>query len=351
MQQYDLVVIGAGPAGSSAAEAAAHRGLNVLMLDKRAAIGEPVVCGEFIPRALLREIPGTKDMVSQRITTIETLYPSGRSVSLHAPGVILDRDRFDRALAARAIYHGARLRLKCRALNIDGKELLIRENGGEKVITGRIYIAADGPDSIIRRRVYSESFRFLHAMQYRVPLRKRSDVAQVIFRHTWTGGYGWLFPKGDIANIGLGMVRSRSGGQLIRQFLDEFVAEFADRGVISGQPLSVVRGKIPVSGPLPHCVSGNIMFVGDAAGQTHAITGGGIPQAVICGRLAGLAAAKAVKTGDIPGALHNYDAQWKRRFLTELRRAASRRSELDRSWSDLEAALDRCWISSRGYYS
>ena len=109
------------------------------------------------------------------------------------------------------------------------------------------------------------------------------------------GGYGWLFPKGDTANVGLGMKRNNAHSHRIHAMLGRFMEKLKKDGKIKGDPLNSTAGWIPVK-PLEKSVNGNILLVGDAAGHTHPITGAGIFTAVSCGKMAGNWAAKALKS-------------------------------------------------------
>ncbi len=103
-----------------------------------------------------------------------------------------------------------------------------------------------------------------------------------------------------------------------------------------------------MGGPL-RTVKDNVILVGDAAGHTHPITGGGIPQAVVCGRMAGTAAARAALEDDMSN-LDAYEIGWQNLFGQELDRAMERRRYMERGWDDLDRILPRCWVTFREYY-
>jgi digeranylgeranylglycerophospholipid reductase len=94
----------------------------------------------------------------------------------------------------------------------------------------------------------------------------------------------------------------------------------------------------------------NVLLVGDAAGQTHPITGAGVFQAVICGRMAGNWAARAVKAGNL-GLLSEYEKEWRDLFGEALERAFRRRQLLEQEWDQLEEIIKYCWIAYREYYT
>jgi flavin-dependent dehydrogenase len=135
---------------------------------------------------------------------------------------------------------------------------------------------------------------------------------------------------------------------LLKELFSEFVERLVSAGKIRPSSVSMTGGLIPVGGPLS-TVRGNVMLVGDAAGQTHSITGGGIPQAIICGRIAGRVAAKAIRLGKLE-ALTEYEEEWLGIFGEELRRAWEKRRFLESQWNELDRILKNCWVTFREYY-
>ncbi len=106
----DILVVGAGPAGSSAARAAASRGLDVLVVERRETIGVPVQCAEFIPAPLLGVIGLARDFVVQSVRGMKTILPDGGTEHMRAPGFMIRRDLFDQALARAAEEGGGRVK-------------------------------------------------------------------------------------------------------------------------------------------------------------------------------------------------------------------------------------------------
>jgi flavin-dependent dehydrogenase len=181
-------------------------------------------------------------------------------------------------------------------------------------------------------------------------LKVSYDFTEIYFDSEFFGGYAWFFPKGNVANIGVGIRYNYQSGisQTVEGLLKRMVKRLASEGRIANRPLSDTGGFIPVGGPLS-TVKENILLVGDAAGQTHPITGGGIPQAVICGEIAGRVAAQAVqeKRHDM---LTEYEEEWKSIFGEELKRAQARRQLLESQWNQLDTVLKRCWVTFEEYY-
>jgi flavin-dependent dehydrogenase len=175
------------------------------------------------------------------------------------------------------------------------------------------------------------------------------DFTEVYFHREIYGGYGWVFPKGLEANVGVGMRKRENGGPSITDALDFFVSRLLRAKKIKGRPYGLAAGWLPAE-PVRNATHDNILLAGDSAGQTNPITGAGVPQAVICGRMAGKWAARAVETGNM-GLLGEYDKEWQGLYGDSLARAFERRQLLERDWDRLEEIIKYCWIAFREYYS
>ena len=342
----DVLIVGAGPAGSSAARAAAEAGAKVLMIDKRKQIGKPVQCAEYIPRLLKHTVKIPPEAIDQQIQGMITFMPNGEVIRKNAPGFILNRTRFDQALAEGAFKAGAKVLTKTKAISKDGNKVRVSGPSGEDHIEASVIIGADGPDSVVGSWIGQKNRAFLWAIQHTVILNQPSHDTEVYFGPEYPGGYAWLFPKGAMANVGVG-VQSKLGGKS-KQALKAFQEKLKDR---LGEVVEVTAGRIPVGGPLRSIdEKARIILVGDAAGHTHAITGGGIPQAVICGAMAGRAAAAGA--GGDSRAFKDYRKQWRKAFGAMLDKAAAKREMMEAQWhaGDLVKLLKKCWIAHKEYY-
>ncbi|MGE5258149.1 MAG: geranylgeranyl reductase family protein [Hyphomicrobiales bacterium] len=346
----DVLVVGAGPAGSSAALAAAREGVAVLVVDRRRMIGVPVQCAEYIPAMLLAEVPADGDVLVQSIRAMKTLIPGCRPEEMQAPGYTIRRDRFDQRLAASAERAGARLLLSTSAVQRRDERTVVlkRKTGGHLVLKAKIIIGADGPRSTVAKWVGAARRNLIPAIQARVALARPMDVTEVYLEPAFRGGYGWLFPKGREANAGLGLRPLHGGEPSPRRLLELFLERLRADGKIVGPAGSYQGGWIPVE-PVQTSVLGNTLLVGDAAGQSHPITGAGIFSAVTCGKLAGQWAARAVRKND-PDALLNYEKQWRELFGEILDRACARRRFMEANWARFDEIITSCWIAYRDYY-
>lgn len=347
--QCDILVVGAGPAGSSAALAAVRHGARVMLVDKRTTIGAPVQCAEFIPKPLLSEVDVSPAAVACSITTMKTFFPDGACHETDAPGYVLNRSIFDKDLALKAALAGVEILTNARCVSKRKGKILMVQNYMDFEVDARLIIGADGPRSVIGSLIGQTHTEMIFAAQYEVPMKEPSRSTEVYFSKSYFGGYAWLFPKGLSANVGVGIKYVPAECNTVYELLDHFVASLTGQGRITGKPVSVTAGLIPVGGPL-RTVEGNIVLVGDAAGQTHPITGAGIAQAVTCGQMAGAAAARAILNNDM-GILSEYEKEWKAQYEQELLRAVNRRRLLEAEWENLDANLKKCWVAFPEYYS
>jgi flavin-dependent dehydrogenase len=148
--------------------------------------------------------------------------------------------------------------------------------------------------------------------------------------------------------VGLGIKNQEGHQASIKNLLHGFFDRLKREGKIKGFPSGWTAGWIPAA-PLERMVHGHVLLVGDAAGQTHPITGAGIFQAVICGRMAGETAAMALETRDL-GLLQTYEREWRDLFGETMARALNRRKLLEDRWDQLDEIIRSCWIAFRGYY-
>ncbi len=323
----DVVVIGAGPGGSMAARAAAESGLNVVLLEKRQEIGEPIRCAEGVSiRSELSDLIRVQpDWISNEVNGVRIHSPNNDNVSMTVEcngvggGYILERKNFDRGLALQAAGAGARVLVKTRATGLIRKDGLWRVSsicqGDPLQIEAPLIIGADGVESKVARwtgmgaRLKPKDI--MVCAQYLV-LDDSIDqeCCEFFFGNEMApGGYLWIFPKGGrLANVGIGIQGTQSGPGEPLMLLERFMHSRMPRAEI----LQMMAGGIPTSGPINNTTSDGIMLVGDAAHQSDPLTGGGIINAMRAGIMAGETAGKAASSGDVSAvALKEYEDRWR----------------------------------------
>jgi geranylgeranyl reductase family protein len=349
---FDVLVVGLGPGGGAAAAAAAQAGARVLAIDRKKRVGEPVQCAEFIPMPLGRYAGGA-GVLQQRITGMKSILPSGAVKESPYTGLMIDRAAFDRALATRAAGAGAELRLSWTLEGLEPRQRVatVREGKRRREIVYRALIAADGPMSRVARILGLPAQRVVHSRQYMVPLLQPLHDTMIWLSPAYPGGYAWLFPRGESANLGVGIDLEYCRD--LRHPLDELHGQLAAAGVVGSEIRRRTGGAIPVGGMRERLAVGEILFVGDAAGLTHPITGAGISAAVLSGEEAGAAAARWLGGGE--GALERYEETVRELFGPTIERALRTRESVAWMWKTPAAELDerqrRGWIAFEEYFA
>jgi len=316
----DVLVVGLGPGGSCAAFTAAAAGARVIGLERRAEIGVPVQCAEFVPLPLGKYALAS-GVFQQHVAGMTTILPSGEKVSSDFPGIMIDRARFDQGLAQRAADAGVTELLETSLESVDALHSIATVRKGEEraEIGFRVLVAADGPGSRVAQSLGLPRLETVDTRQYAVPLLRRHVHTDIFLSADYPGGYAWLFPKGSVANLGLGLDPKLAPD--LKAPLDALHLQLAGQGLVGMDILGRTGGPIPVGGLRERLVVGNALFVGDAAGLTHPITGAGIAAAELSGEAAGASIAQALNSE--PNALNSYEEDVRDQFQTTIDRAAA----------------------------
>ncbi|MCD6492870.1 MAG: NAD(P)/FAD-dependent oxidoreductase [Archaeoglobaceae archaeon] len=331
---YDVVVVGAGPAGSMAAKTAAENGLDVLMVEKRQEIGVPVRCAEGVSKAELAEfVEIDKKWIAAEVIGAKIYSPDGSEVILseeqagNEVGYILERKIFDRYLARLAAKAGADVIVKTSAVDLIRKDDIVkvklRKMGEEWEVESKIVIGADGVESRIGKLAGIDTTLKLSEIESCVQYLMNNIDFDPNYTYFWIGneiapgGYIWLFPKGEnAANVGIGVMPAKAKRKP-KEYLDNFIKQKFEDGKI----VEIVAGGVPVKGEIKTAVADNVMLAGDAAHHADPITGGGIINAMKAGKYAGIVAAQAIESKNYSAEfLRRYDMLWKNDFGQKLRR-------------------------------
>jgi len=351
-RRVDVLVIGLGPAGASAARVAAEHGLKVVAVERRPQIGLPIQCAEYIPLTIARHAnrQGIRQQSVKRM--VSWLEPS-QAIMTEVPGLMIDRGRFDQALAAAAAQAGAEIYTGTRLLALQARRGRARLGRGTRreSLEYDYLVAADGPRSTVARQLGMAPLESIYGYQISVPLRQAMQDTEVWLDARFPGGYAWLFPRGEEANLGA----AGYGGEArsLRTGLHALHRQLVEEGRLGGCVLRRTGGPIPVAGLRESLLLGRHLFVGDAAGLCHPVTGAGIASAVDSGIAAGEAIAAHRLSGD-PLALEEYQLEMVERYGPSLGHAADRRRELQAHWQAGhhydEDKLRRSWIACRDYF-
>lgn len=298
VKHRQVIVIGAGPAGAACAQRLAEDGIDVLMIERRAIVGNPAQCGECIPN--WGEVVGTFSNLDSHewlydyfqfperiklhnLDNMRVFLPSGKAFHFELDAFAGHRLHFDGYLCDKALHAGADVQMDEALTRIQhqsrlDRDVLVTTKGrytfdylidasGSLAHVGRL---RHGDDEDYRPK---DQVPTMYAqVQGNVP-----ETFDVFLGSVAPSGYAWIIPKGpDTANVGLGV---RAG--YLKGNLKEHLQEFCDE--LGFEVLSWGGGWIPMGGPVKTMVDGTTLAIGDAAGLVMPSNGGGISQAIISG--------------------------------------------------------------------
>jgi digeranylgeranylglycerophospholipid reductase len=309
----DVIVIGGGPAGSTVARYAANGGADVLVIDGRDPIGTPLQCGELVPsndemRRLCPRVPNMDDLfqtpaaaISRHSKKMHLVPPSGKPLKFDFDGYVLNRVAHDEFLVELAKNSGAEFLINSRVEKVEGNRVVLR-NGDS--YSAKIIVDAGGHNGPIRRDYWNEKSTKI-PVKFALVEGDFGNAVELHFGSMAPGGYAWMFPKENGANIGLGIQRSFAKGRSLNQYTEEFVSKYDGKITFNG------AGSLPMSGTIKKFVKGNYMLVGDSAGMVLPSNGAGITIAMIGGRIAGQVIAENISQGT---PLEEYEIRWKKQM-------------------------------------
>jgi len=322
-KEFDCIVVGGGPAGSTFARIAALGGLSVLLLEKDRDIGMPVRCGEAISDAGIRLfVDPDPRWLTSTIDRIRLIAPDETEIEfdLLEKGYILDRRIFDYDLAQYAAQEGAQIVTKAyvdglvieddKVVGVKGTHIGERFEKRAKIVVG-----ADGVESRVGRWAGLKTVIKLKDMECGIQktvtgIECQDNIFDFYLARRWApGGYLWVFPKGkNKANIGVAISGYYAkDGKAAHKFLDEFLAWKYPKASV----LTTVVGGIPIDKTVKQMVMDGLMLVGDAAHTVNPVTGGGIVPGMRSGLLAAETAVKALHNGGpVRKNLAAYEKEW-----------------------------------------
>ncbi len=351
MRKVDVAIVGAGPAGATAAHRLARAGVNVALLDQ-ATFPRDKICGDGVSsqglRALTRTGLGAWSAQFQAPETLHLVAPSGQVVDASPPaddpfcyGRTIPRKALDAKLVEVAVEAGARLFEGVRVRNVAFDDVRPVIFADKMQLSADLVILADGSHAPITRRLGLLAARpkFVAVRQYLAGDSGLSGRLDVHFLGSMLPGYLWVFPMTEgRVNVGVGtsMQRVRSGEVDLKAVLADFLARQRRTGgrLAKAEPLGPVQGHpIRTAFGQTRTHAERLLVVGEAAGLVSPLSGEGIAPAMESGELAAQHAQTALETGDLSStALAAYTQALGAHYAAEWRWARRMRRAMDVPW-------------------
>ncbi len=343
MQEFDAIIVGAGPAGLTAAKKLAEGKAKVLCFDKKQEIGVPKRCAEGLGLAWMQRLnlkPNPKWCL-QPIHGAILYAPSLKCIEIdfkEVSGYVIERRIFEKELAKQAAKKGAMIKTKCHAQSFERKDGRVvatcLDQGTETKCTAPLIIAADGTESLTARRLGLDTKIGLNDVdsgyQYEMTnmsFEKPTFIHLFFGKHISPRGYCWIFPKGkDHANVGIGITGNTE--KTAKEYLDRFIQ--AHPGLRNGSIIEVNAGTVPVGGFLDDMTADNLLVCGDAAHQVNPIHGGGLGIAMEAASIAAEVALKAIAAKKFShDFLQQYNSIWYKTRGNRLKKILKQRHMLE----------------------
>ncbi len=337
--QYDVVVVGAGPAGSTAAKILSEKGVKVLLVDKNT-FPRDKPCGGGLPARVIKrykylEENNLIDSYSYEVCMHSNSLKQTIDIRRDEPLIaMVRRDRFDEGLVHLATTNGAVFfpGKSLKTITLNGERILLTFADGTK-IEPQYVIAADGMWSPIGKQlgIHQSNKNIGMCIVEEFPVNKMTldqhfgekRCAHLHLNFQDVAGYGWVFPKAEHVNIGIGefrqAIRSTKGKKNIKEIYEKYLQILKETNLIP----QTLKCKNPQGGVFPTSTSElttfhKILFCGDAAGMVNPLTGEGIYNAMISGEIAAAVIKEALESGTIyKNILDTYEARWKNDFGNE----------------------------------
>ncbi|MDP2952488.1 MAG: NAD(P)/FAD-dependent oxidoreductase [Chloroflexota bacterium] len=315
----DVIVLGAGPAGSRVAHKLATQGHSVLVLEEHPQIGLPPHCAGIVSKECFDLFGLPKESIQRELRAVRLFPPQGEPFRVQKDAVqayAVDRPRFDLLMAKQAQGAGASYLLgeKAQEIEVTGKGARVRTSSGA-TFEGRAAVIAAGFGSALTARLgLGEGKEYVIGAQTEVAAPGLEEMEVFFGRERAPGFFAWLIPttpgKGRA-----GLFTTRQP----RHYLESFLQFLAEKGKAQVNGGDVAYGGVLLR-PLSRTSGDRVLVIGDAAGQVKPTTGGGVYLSLLCADLAAEALHRALQSGDLSSrSLSSYDRLWKDKLGSELR--------------------------------
>jgi digeranylgeranylglycerophospholipid reductase len=355
IKKFDVVIVGAGPAGAVCAEICAKNGLKTALIERKEFPSMPVRCGEGVGFKGMSASVGIKsEWILSKIDKVRFISANGTQVEVRNIGesFCVDRTKMDKELVQNAQKAGVQYFSNTYISYVE----ILRENkrfeyrciaANGAVFVSPILVAADGVESLIRRKTWwknafapqdIESCVFAKVEHESI---EKDTIEFYTGKEIAVGGYLWVFGRAEkTANVGLGVLGKFSSTGLAKKMFYDFVSRKFPNAKIT----DLHCGGVPVAKYLSPLSKNGVVLVGDTAGQVNALNGGGIAYALFAGKTAGETIVNSLKNGVVNyGKMNEYEKKWRKYCGKNQVRSYSLKTALlgksDDFYNDAAAAL------------
>jgi digeranylgeranylglycerophospholipid reductase len=322
-QFYDVIIVGAGPAGSYIAYELASSGHDVAVFEEKSASGLNVCCTGIISTECFQSLDLGTDVILTKANSVKFFSPSGRCLRLQTKKVqayVVNRLLLDKALASKAQSQGAQYFFSSPVIDIvPGKDSIQAVTlcfGAREIFSARAVVLANGFRPKLPRKLGLGKIKsFLVGAQAEIEA-KNVDEPEIYFgQKIAPGSFAWLVPT-SASKAYIGLLATSQAKLHLQNFLNNLFCQ----GRITSREVEIRQKAIPV-GTLARSYGDRVLVIGDAAGQVKPTTGGGIYFGHLGARIAAKVLDEALSTDNLTaGQLSRYQKQWKAKMSKELSR-------------------------------
>jgi len=320
MINYDVLIVGAGPVGTTFARHIAEKGYKVGLLEKKKNIGVPLQCAGLVGKQIKEVNLLPDELIINKVYGAHIHSPSGHLLTVaknNPEAYVLDRVGYDKFLAQMAVDAGADLFLNHRVTDVDIKNGIVYSGNDRDEMHGKIIVGADGYNSLMARKVSESGVqKIVQAAQFLVDFDRDLFDTNYVHLHVKSAispGFIWAIPiSASSARIGLfGNLDYHTFKNILKDFLSQ------DKDCSGYAITKKYHGMIPVYDSKKKLVKDRTILLGDAASQVKPTTGGGLILGFKCAQIAADVTSRALDEDDTR-ILKDYESEYQNKFKKEL---------------------------------